>query len=240
MKKVLRRIVLVAVLIGLGFCVYKIYEYYNTARESRQSFTEIAEIAGYPDGEPPTPDLTAYNADQIGWIYIADTLVNYPVMQTRDDPEYYLHHDFYHDYSTHGVPFLEANCDIAASENLLIYGHHMRDGTMFAVLEKYKDESFCSEHSIIEFDTLVSEGTYLVIAAFNTQANTGSSSDYAYQSYLELDNQEEFDTFYDDIKARSLYETNVTAQLGDRFITLTTCEYSKKNGRMVVIAKLIV
>lgn len=237
MKKWTFRIIILMLGAGLLFCLYNIVEYYVVSSESQDSFKKLAELRQFKKAGQGFESVYKDNEDLVGWIYIEDTPVDYPVMQTKHDPEYYLHRDFYHKYSSHGVPFLEVECDIESSDNLLIYGHHMRDGTMFAVLEKYKNESFFQLHSIIKFDTLTEEREYQVIAAFKTQANTGDSTNYSFQNYIELDSEEEFNIFYNDIKSRSIYDTGVNAEYGDTFITLTTCEYSSENGRMVVIAK---
>ena len=73
----------------------------------------------------------------VGWIKINDTVINYPVMQTKKIPDYYLNHDFYKNESEYGCPYVQANCDVdAPSDNVIIYAHHMNDGSMFAGLEK--------------------------------------------------------------------------------------------------------
>ena len=83
------------------------------------------------------------NPDMVGWIKINDTVINYPVMQTKKIPDYYLNHDFYKNESVYGCPYVQANCDVdAPSDNVIIYAHHMNDGSMFAGLENYRSKDY--------------------------------------------------------------------------------------------------
>ena len=100
----------------------------------------------------------AQNSDLVGWISIPGTRIDYPVMQTRDDPNFYLKHAFDRSYSSYGVPYLQENCDIGISDNLVLYGHHMNNGSMFSDLCRYESEDFYREHKTIRFDTLDSFG----------------------------------------------------------------------------------
>jgi sortase B len=103
----------------------------------------------------------------VGWIAIDGTGINYPVMQTLDNPEFYLKHNFEKEPSNYGVPFVDAKCDVLyPGDNTLVYGHHMKNGTMFSPLENYKSKTFWQEHRYIRFDTLAGFGTYEIIAAF--------------------------------------------------------------------------
>lgn len=100
--------------------------------------------------------LYEQNNDFVGWIQIDGTNINYPVMQTPDNPDYYLKHSFENTWSDYGVPYLDEACVIGQSNNLVIYGHHMSNGSMFCDLELYSDPAFCMEHPVIRFDTLSS------------------------------------------------------------------------------------
>lgn len=93
-----------------------------------------------------------------------DTAINYPVMQTKDRPNYYLKKNFEKQYSDYGVPYVSETCDIDISDNTVIYGHHMKNGTMFSGLESYKSKDFHDSHKIIHFDTLGGYGDYEIIA----------------------------------------------------------------------------
>ncbi len=195
--------------------------------------------------EEDTAGTTAYetyravyeqNHDFVGWLSIEDTAINYPVVQTPEDPDHYLRRGFDGEYSYYGVPYVQSNCDLSGSANLVIYGHNMNDGSMFADLCQYADRDFYLEHQTIRFDTLSQFGQYQVIAAFKTVAY--SDSGFAYYQFVD-GSQEEFAAYVARCKELSLYDTGVTAEYGDRLITLSTCEYSRDNGRMVVVAKRV-
>ena len=128
--------------------------------------------------------LFAQNNDFIGWIKIDGTNVNYPVMQTPNKPDFYLKRSFDKTYSDYGVPYIDEACMTGISNNLVIYGHHMNDGSMFADLCKYTDADFCKEHPTIAFDTLSSLGKYEVVAAFKFNTNRES---FKYNEYTLMD-----------------------------------------------------
>ena len=121
----------------------------------------------------------------------------------------------------------------------LIYGHHMNDGSMFAGLMKFKDKSFWEKHKTVSFDTLTDRQTYEVIAVFKTVVYTDSPDSFKYYQFVNADTAEDFTAYVEKCKKLSLYETGITAEYGDKLLTLSTCEYSRTNGRLVVVAKLI-
>ena len=182
-------------------------------------------------------DVYAQNSDLVGWISIPGTRIDYPVMQTKDTPNFYLKHAFDKSYSSYGVPYMQENCDVGISDNLVLYGHHMNNGSMFSDLCKYESEDFYREHKTIRFDTLDSFGEYEVIAAFKTVAY--SEEGFKYYHFVRAEQEEDFDEFIAKCKELALYDTGVTAEYGDQLITLSTCEYSRTNGRMVVVARLL-
>lgn len=169
--------------------------------------------------------------------FIPGANIDYPVMQTVDEPNYYLKRGFDKQYSDYGVPYVQENCDLALSDNCVIYGHHMNNGSMFADLCKYESEDFYQEHKIIRFDTLSGFGEYEIVAVFKTVAY--SEQGFKYYHFTRAESAADFDAYIAQCKAHSLYDTGVTAEYGDKLITLSTCEYSRKNGRMVVVAKRI-
>ena len=229
---------------------------YLDQKQSAEAFDEVAELvkedvelpalelADEPAQEPEEltafekyADVYAQNSDLVGWISIPGTRIDYPVMQTKDNPNFYLKHAFDKSYSSYGVPYMQENCDIGISDNLVLYGHHMNNGSMFSDLCKYESEDFYREHKTIRFDTLDSFGEYEVIAAFKTVAY--SEEGFKYYHFVNAESAGAFDGFIAECKALALYETSVSAEYGDQLITLSTCEYSRTNGRMVVVAKLL-
>ena len=178
------------------------------------------------------------NPDLVGWIKIEGTKLNYPVMQTIDNPNYYLNRDFYGNYSNHGCIYVSEACDVGApSDNLTIYGHKMKDNSMFAMLHDYADEDFYKKHPIITFDTLTEHHTYEILSVFTTTASVGEG--FHYHEFVNASSAAEFDVFVGRCKDLAMYDTGVDADYGDKLITLSTCEYSQVNGRLVVVAKRI-
>lgn len=195
-----------------------------------------------PEAEPsPLPEYVAVsqlNSDVVGWMQIEGTDINYPVMQTPASPDYYLYRDFYGNYSGYGCLYAREDCDIAApSDNVTVYGHHMKDGSMFADLLDYRKKSFWTDHPTVQFDTLMQRRTYEIFAVFITTASEGQG--FSYHTFVDAKNEEEFDAYVSRCKALSLYDTGITPVYGDKLITLSTCEYTRENGRFVVVAKLV-
>ena len=248
------------ILAGAAFCValflfsgFMLCRQYIDDKKSAETFETISALveeetpADVPqESETETTAQTAYekyaavyeqNTDFVGWISIEGTNIDYPVMQTIDEPNYYLKRGFDKQYSAYGVPYVQENCDLALSDNCVIYGHHMNNGTMFADLCKYESEGFYQEHKTIHFDTLSGFGEYEIVVVFKTVAY--SEQGFKYYHFTRADSADDFDAYIAQCKALSLYDTGVTAEYGDKLITLSTCEYSHKNGRMVVVAKRI-
>ena len=252
-KSIICMITAVCLLGAAVFCGFHIYYHYIQIDEQTEAFAKIAEVvANAPDEEPLPEDkpvsegediLARYkelylkNEDMAGWISIADTTINYPVMQSKDKPNFYLKHNFEKSYSDLGVPYIQENCNIASSDNLILYGHHIKGGRMFGALENYKDKKFYEKHKIIQFDTLTEQGEYEIVAVFKTVAYNPEG--YRYYDFVDAEHEREFDAYVGKCKEIALYDTGVTAEYGDRLITLSTCEYSAKNGRLVVVAKRI-
>ena len=185
--------------------------------------------------------LFEQNNDFVGWISIDETSIHYPVMQTPDNPDYYLKHGFDKEYSEYGCPYVQEDCDVQKpSDNLVIYGHHMKNGSMFAHLDKFKSESFWSKHKTIAFNTLTERQEDEIVAVFRTVVYTDSPDAFKYYRFVDAGNANEFDSFIAKCKELSFYDTGVTAAYGDKLITLSTCEYSRNNSRLVVVAKRIV
>lgn len=183
-------------------------------------------------------NISKINADVIGWIKINGTNINYPIMQNGD---YYLHRNIYKNYSSHGTPYLAEYCNVQYSDNLIIYGHHMNDNSMFAQLDDYKKHSFYKSHRFIKFYSYYKgqtiEKNYEIALVFKTVAY--SDKGFKYYSYTNFSDIQELNEFLSNCKNLQCYDTGVDINYGDKLITLSTCEYSQKNGRMVIVAKQI-
>ncbi len=187
---------------------------------------------------PEYQALHAMNNHMVGWITIPDTKIDYPVVQSPESPDYYLNHDFSKKWSSAGCIYAREECDIfAPSDNITLYGHHMKNGSMFAQLDKFKKKSFWQDHQLFYFDTLYERHTYQIIAVFKTTANAGEG--FPYHLFDNASGKEEFDAFMAQVRKLQFYDTGVTAEYGDKLLTLSTCEYTQDNGRFVVVAKRI-
>lgn len=209
-----------------------------------QQDTTVSEISeSIEDTEPQITAAQKYgavyeqNLDFVGWLTIDGTNISYPVMQTPESPNYYLRRGFDKQYSRHGVPYVQENCSLDTSDNVVVYGHHMSDGTMFAELTKFESEDFYREHRTFSFDTMAGYGEYEIIAVFKTVAY--SQQGFQYQKFVSAENEAEFNEFVSRCKSLALYDTGVTAEYGDKLISLSTCEYSRTNGRLIVVAKKV-
>lgn len=183
-------------------------------------------------------DLYLQNNDLVGWITIPGTDIDYPVMQTPDEKDFYLDHNFEKQESKHGCIYAQENCDVVTpSGNVVLYGHRMRDRSMFAQLDKFEKKEFWEQNPYIYFDTLTELHTYKIISVFVTVATVGKG--FPYHTYVDLEDEQTFNTFVKACKGYSLFSTGEETTFGDTFITLSTCEYTHVNGRLVVVAKRI-
>ena len=188
----------------------------------------------------PYRDSFLANEDMAAWIKIDGMIIDYPVMWTPREETYYLYRNFDGGEDKNGCLILDTDSSLnPLTTNLIIHGHNMRSGAMFGTLTDYEDEDFCREHSIITLYTEEYERRYEVVAAFRSQVYKKTDQVFKFYKFFQADTQEEFDDFYQNIKALSLYDTGVTAEFGNHFITLSTCVYHVEQGRFVVVAKEI-
>lgn len=182
-------------------------------------------------------NLKNQNDDLIGWIKIDGTNINYPVMQNG---QFYLKRNFYKQNSAFGTPFLAEQCNLETSDNLIIYGPHMNNKTMFSSLDNYKSYNYYQNHKYIKFHTIengqTKENIYEVCFALKTTATEDGFKYYWYDEFYDIDEYNEFIHKCDNLK---MYDTTATINYGDKFITLSTCEYSQRDGRMIVVARKI-
>ncbi len=187
---------------------------------------------------PQFAELYPLNPDLVGWITIEGTDVDYPVVQSPDRVDYYLRRDFYGKSDSHGCIYAREACDLAKpSDNVTLYGHRMKDGSMFAQLAKYEDKAFWQDHRYVYFDTLTEYHTYEIIYVLTTTASRGQG--FEYHKLVDAKDAEEFNGFLVSCSQNALYDTGLSAVYGDKLICLSTCEYSQTNGRLVVVAKRV-
>lgn len=238
-KKILEiLIVFFAVILLISAGVLGKY-YYDLAKD-QQNFAKLVKIQDAPEkNEYSYEMLKEANADFAGWLYIEGTNIDYPVMYTPNEPEFYLRRSFEKKYSRSGVPFIDGACTLQ-SNNLVIHGHNMRNGTMFSELLKYDDEEFFREHQLISFHDMNGENNYRVVAAFYTRIypdeQEGVFRYYRYFGDLDTARMEEY---LRNIQKQSLYAAECEFTADDSFLTLSTCAYQSEDGRFVVVAKKI-
>lgn len=258
----IRNLVILFLLI-LGFCSIGYFiKYYYDADKVQKTANEWAELKDekYADilknvqpvikkeykEDVIIPDIldeyvALYNKNKslIGWIKIADTIIDYPVMQTTDN-EYYLKHNFNQENDANGCIFMDYNCDvILGNDNWILYGHHMKNGKMFAILQSYANQDYYEKHKTIQFDTIYEKGTYEVMYAFRSHIYNADEIAFKYYQFIDAYSSEEFDSNMEEMEKLNLIDTGVTAQYGDKLLTLSTCDYQETNGRFVVVAKKI-
>ncbi len=179
--------------------------------------------------------LYEMNSDMAGWLTIEGTRINYPVMHTPGRPDYYLERSFDGKYNPWGCIYAREECDLETpSDNVTLYGHNMKDGSMFAGLNAYSNREFWQEHRYIRFDTIREHHTYEIFAVFTTTASEGQGFDY--HNFINAADEIAFDTFIAKCLSLSLYGTDIVPEYGDKIICLSTCEYSQINGRLIIAA----
>lgn len=225
----------ICLIIFAAILCHLIYNF-NIDSQDQKQFDDMAQTISIEDNTDENADndngitdLINKNSDCIGWVRISGTKIDYPVMQTKNNPQYYLRRDFNKQYSYLGIPFMDSRCDINYDNNLIVYGHNMRDGKMFADLLKYREKAYFKEHNIIHFITPNRVQKYSVIAVCKVK------NDDEWYGYTGQTDKESFSNLISHIKDKSLYFTEESVEYGDHFLTLSTCEYSQTDGRLIVI-----
>lgn len=252
MKKLRNSVILKRVIFILSAVVFVVSLaiivnlFFLEPHENSSTMQEIEEIY-YKDADTEVKqergDLSSIlhvNSDIKGWIKIDNTLINYPVLQSpQTDSTYYLYRNYKKNSSGFGSIFLDSLCNVLnPSKNLILYGHSMRDGSMFAYLLKYDKLDFYKEHPVILFDTVEAQGDWKIISVFKT--NTLEKHGEIF-NYLMIDfaNDKDFLDFVYDVKVRSIIDAPVDIGKNDRLITLSTCSYELDDFRTVVVARKV-
>ncbi len=203
---------------------------------------------------PGVDELLAINEEVTGWISIPDTEVDYPLMQHLDDSEgdeYYLYRNIEGDDYNSGSIFLDYRCsfdsisedgtlEIPNSDNLIIYGHNMRDGSMFGSLKYYRaDVDYYEAHPIIELNSNYETYQYKIFAYFIADAEDITDTRFEYWNAINFADETEFYDYVNEVKRRTLRITNVDVEYGDSLLTLSTCSSVFDTARLVIVARLV-
>lgn len=212
--------------------------------------TEAVGMSEQPETQlEPTPSLwqeqyqtlVSTNPDCIGYLEIPGTAIQFPIMFTPQEPEKYLYRDFFGKNEKRGTPFLDKATVLGESQNYIIYGHNMKDGSVFGTLPSFLDKNFCETHRLIYFNTAVSEGVYEVVAVCKTEVLARVSEEFKYYQYGGPLSQTDFEIYAESIRdmANLLFDYDVKWE--DELLTLSTCYHRRSgdDGRLIVVAKRI-
>jgi sortase B len=244
-KHVVNGIRLICV-IAFIFSLYQITQYQLESARSQANFQEIREISRETATTsssmnavvkkrailPFFASLHEMNNETVGWLQIADTRIDYPIVQANDN-EFYLDHDFKKNQSRSGTIFMDYRNEVDPLDfNTVIYGHHMKNGTMFKDLVKFQNKAFLQEHPIIHMKTKYEETSWRIFAVYVTD----TAFDYIRPEYIY---DEDFKLFIDTVKSKAKLSKEWTIDKEARILTLSTCSYAFDNARLVVQAELI-
>ncbi len=184
--------------------------------------------------------LYATNRDFVGYLEADGVGLSLPVVQGDDDNEY-MEKNFYGKKTKYGCPFVtHLNDVINFDQNTIIFGHHMNNGTVFGALDKYKSIEGFKKAPVITFNTLYSDYSWKVVAAFVTNAYKEQDNGYVFRYYFTtLSTQERFSAYLNEISQRSIYDTGVDVLPTDKLLTLSTCSHEFEEARFVVVARLV-
>lgn len=254
MSKRIRIIIAAVLLIVAAVAGWNLWSYQRAISEAEEAFSQLrvyhptasdipaaeehasSQKETQADERPSMAVLQAINSDTIAWLVVEGTGIDYPVMSTPNRKEYYLRKDFYRNYSISGTPFMDERCTLN-SQQIILYGHNMKSGTMFADLVKYKDAAYAEAHCTIYLITAEKLCQYEVVAAFETIARDEGTALFWYKNTEFTETG--FSEFSRLLGQYSLLDLPQDDPLtyGDRFLTLATCAYHATDGRFVIVAR---
>lgn len=177
-----------------------------------------------------TDTLKSKNEDYRFWLNVEDTRIDYPVVQSKDN-NFYLNKNFYKEDNIAGTPFMDYRNDFLNDKNTILYAHHMKNGTMFGDLMKFKDEYFFNQNHKITIEMNGDINVFEVFSVYVTEATT---------DYLKVNfSENEYENYLNTAVKKSMFKSDVQVSKDDKIITFSTCSYEFKNARTVVHAKLV-
>ena len=180
--------------------------------------------------------LKEKNKDFVAWLKIPNSVVDYPIMHSTYDYEYYLHRDFNGDYSPNGTPFIDGNNSGINDDQLLIYGHNMKDGSMFSDIINYDNFDYYYDNKYLYLNTLDSINKYEIYSVVHMDL---SKEHFPFYEYYNFNDEASFDNYVNTIKDLSLYHTEADVNYNDHLISLVTCIGNIEAERLIVFAKKI-
>jgi len=251
LKKGITIVLIVVCVLVFGISAYQLLTYYSADRAAESEFAQLLppELAGSDaateEGQSDWERLLPYyeglreqNNDMVGWLRIPGSRISYPVMQTRNSPEFYLDRNFQKEYSVSGTLFASDISDVnLPTDVVIIYGHRMKTGAMFGSLGDFLDEGFLIEHNRIIFDTFTERNEYRIYSLFSLAVGPNVENEFDYFNYSTFRDRADFNSFIARVRSHAEVEVPANApSFGDRLLLLSTCEYTHENGRLVVVA----
>lgn len=231
-KKLAYDIIIVCLLVVIGISGYKIYTIVSGYMSSQNAYQEIRQETAEEGftGDINWDKLRKTNEDVVGWIYLEDSNIDYPIVKSHDNKEY-LTTLFDKTYGVSGSIFVDCETKNPFNQfSTVVYGHHMKDGSMFNNLKKFKDRDYADSHS--RFELITPDAKYhLDVAAF---LNCPSDS-YIYTPNIAEDGCDEF---FQMVNVLAEYKTDVDLKYNDKIVVLSTCAYEYEGARYVIIGKL--
>lgn len=189
---------------------------------------------------PEYAEAFSQNSDMVGWLEIPDTVINYPVMQMADDNEFYLNHDFEKRDNSAGTLFVDYRSDVVnPTTNTIIYGHNMKNDSMFGSIDNYLDEEYYNNHKTVNFDTIYEKRKYEVVAVCLAEVAYQDENNYRYYNFIQAANQAEWEAFVGNVNSLSVYDGDVELEPSDKVLTLSTCNNYTEDGRLFLVCKRV-
>ena len=230
MKKTIRTLINLILICILIFSGYKIYSKLAEYKKADTVYNDLRNQSSTSTNKHD--DLTALNPDYRLWINVENTNIDYPVVQGEDN-KFYLTKDFNKNYLASGSIFMEYRNDFENDKSVIVYGHHMRNKTMFGELANFKKEDFFKKNNLITIEYKGKTYTYEVFSAFVADL---SKDDYLKVSF---EDDSDFQDYINYLTDKSIYKSNIDVSSNDKIITLYTCSYEFDNARTIVSGKLI-
>lgn len=224
MKKIINVVLILAIIFSLYKVITKAVDY----KESKNTYEKIQEVKNNINNF--SEELIKINEDYRMWIEVPNTNIDYPVVQGKDN-DFYLNHDFNKKESSSGAIFMDYKNNIDKDKNIIIYGHNMRNKSMFQNLMKFKDEEFWKENNKI---FLTIDGKRYEYEIFSSYISNAKDIDLK----TNFENEGEYLKYIDDIRKKSIFHREMDVKSDDRIITLSTCSYEKDDFRMIIHSKL--
>ncbi len=235
--------------------IYQEEKFWEDVRELKETGYVLDKELAFDDILPEYQELYKRNQDTVGWLKIGGARIDTPIMQTRENPEYYLRRNFDKEDYSGGTPFIDYRCSVfpRRSFNLILYGHYTNGDRLFRRILDYASETWALKHKEFQFDTLEEKGIYEVVAAFyydgtdivlNAPEMNDGEQAYAFYNYIELDSEEGFEQYVQNIVELNLYKGVIEITKEDKILTIVCCapkEFSgiEEEGRFVLIAKKV-